>query len=254
MRSDERNGASVLERAFRLLDAFQPSGNELGLAELARRAELPKATAYRLAGQLVSLGALEKIGQSYRLGARLFTLGASMARQRRLREAALPFMEDLYETTHETINLGITDDTEVLIIERIAGRRSSPFGTEIGTRQMMYSSGLGKAILAFSPPELVKFVCESGLNAATPWTARTPDALYRELATILESGVAYDHEEQSLGVASVAAPLIDQGGQARAALAITGPTTRFIPERSAAAVRTAALALTRALKGYPWLE
>ncbi len=113
----------MLERAFSLLEALGSDGTSVGLAELARRAGLPKATAYRLANQLIDLHVLERAGQEYQLGLKLFELGNSVARQRELREAALPFMEDLYEATHETIHLGVLDETEVLYVEKIAGRR-----------------------------------------------------------------------------------------------------------------------------------
>ena len=68
MRSTGRTGTSVLERAFSLLEVVGSDGTSVGLAELARRAGLPKATAYRLANQLVELGALERVGEEYQLG------------------------------------------------------------------------------------------------------------------------------------------------------------------------------------------
>jgi len=95
-----------------------PSGCVLSLSELARRAKLPKATAFRLVNQLVVLGALERNGDGYELGVRLFEFGSMVGRQRRLRDEALPFMEDLYEATHETIHLGALDGLEVLYVEK----------------------------------------------------------------------------------------------------------------------------------------
>ena len=152
MRSTGRTGTSVLERAFSLLEAVGSDGAGVGLAELARRAGLPKATAYRLANQLIELGALERVGEEYQLGLKLFELGSSVARQRELREAALPFMEDLYEATHETIPLGVLDDVEVLYVEKIAGQRGHGVPTTLGTRKPLHCTSLGKAILAYSTP------------------------------------------------------------------------------------------------------
>lgn len=252
MRSDDRNGTSVLGRAFRCLDALYPDGLELGLAELARRAELPKATTYRLAAQLVELGALERSGQRYRLGIRLFEMGSSVVRQRRLRDAALPFMEDLYEATHETIHLGVINDAEVLYIEKISGRRRSPVGTQVGRSQPLYCTALGKAILAFSSEEVVRSVICAPLKRHTPYTIVSQEGLMRDLNEIRANGVAYDREEFSLGIICVAAPLLDRTGKARAALSVTGPITRFNAEQSAAAVQTAARALVRDIAGSPW--
>jgi len=247
MRSTGRNGASVLERAFSLLEVVGSDGSSVGLAELARRAGLPKATAYRLANQLIDLHVLERVGQQYHLGLKLFELGSSVTRQRELREAALPFMEDLYEATHETIHLGVLDGVEVLYAEKIAGRRKCSVQTTLGVRKPLYCTGLGKAILAYSRPQLVESVIRNGLSRITPYTITDPHRLQLELKRAAESGVSYDREEYELGINCVGSPLLNRAGRAWAAISVTGPTTRFRPERMAAAVRTAALGLTRVL-------
>jgi len=234
------------------LRAFEVDGGGLGLTELAERAQLPKATTYRLAAQLVSLGVLDKTRGGYRLGLELFKLGSAVASQRKLREAALPFLEDLYEATHETVHLGVLDGSEVLYLEKIVGRRMSPVTTHLGIRNPLYCTGLGKAILAHSSPELVKSVIRDGLVARTPHTITVPNVLKDELLSIVESGIAFDREEHSLGVNCVAAPVLDGEGRARAAISITGPVSRFRPESGAAAVRTASLTLRRSLRAFSW--
>jgi IclR family transcriptional regulator, acetate operon repressor len=247
MRSTGRTGISVLERAFSLLEVVGSDGTSVGLAELARRAGLPKATAYRLANQLIELHVLERVGQEYQLGLKLFELGSSVARQRELREAALPFMEDLYEATHETIHLGVLDDVEVLYVEKIAGRRKCTVPTTLGTRKPLYCTGLGKAILAYSSPQLLQAVVRNGLARRTRYTITDPHRLELELVRAAETGVTYDREEYELGITCVSSPLLNAAGRAWAAISVTGPTTRFHPERTATAVRTAALGLTRVL-------
>lgn len=247
MRSTGRTGASVLERAFALLEAVGSDGTSVGLAELARRSGLAKATAYRLANQLIQLHVLERVGEEYQLGLKLFQLGSSVARQRELREAALPFMEDLYEATHETIHLGVLDDAEVLYIEKIAGRRGCSVSTTLGTRKPLYCTSLGKAILAYSTPQLLQAVIQNGLLHRTSYTITDPHRLELELTRAAESGVAYDREEYDIGITCVGSPLLNAAGRAWAAISVTGPTTRFRPERAATAVRTAALGLTRVL-------
>ncbi len=247
MRSTGRTGTSVLKRAFCLLEVLGSDGTSVGLAELARRAGLPKATAYRLANQLIDLHVLERAGQEYQLGLKLFELGNSVARQRELREAALPFMEDLYEATHETIHLGVLDDIEVLYVEKIAGRRRCAVPTTLGSRKPLYCTGLGKAILAYSTPQLVEAVIQNGLPRCTRYTITDPHRLELELTRAAETGVAYDREEYELGITCVGSPLLNRAGRAWAAISVTGPATRFHPERTAAAVRTAALGLTRVL-------
>lgn len=249
VRSDERNGHTVLERAFRLLEVFSPQRRCMGLADLARSAELPKATTFRLANQLVELGALERNGSGYCLGMHLFELGSMVPMQRRLRDAALPLMEDLYEATHETVHLAVRDGLRVLYIEKIRGNKSAPTRTEIGTRRPLHCTALGKAILAHSDETLVHKVIGAGLTRFTPYTNTSPQRLFEELDTARREGVAYDREEFQLGVTCVAAAVLGHGHCVEAALSVTGLSDRFHAERQAAAVRTAAFAISRAL-GY----
>lgn len=248
VRFDERNGYTVLHRAFSILAAFQADGQDLTLAELARRTGLPKASVHRLAGQLVDVGALERrVRGTYGLGLRLFELGSVVLRQRRLRETALPLMEDLYEATHETIHLGVRDGHQVLYIEKIPGRHDSSAKTSVGTRKPLHCTALGKAILAYSGPQLLDDVARDGLYQYTSYTITTVGRLQRELDQVGRTGVAFDREEYSLGVSCVASAVRDCDNSALAALSITGPTHAFHPDDNAAAVRTAALTLTRIL-------
>jgi DNA-binding IclR family transcriptional regulator len=249
MRSDQRNGTCVLDRAFRLLEALMPGGASLSLSELARRAHLPKATAFRLANQLVELRALERTGEGYELGLRLFEFGSMVGRQRRLRDAALPLMEDLYEDTHETIHLGAPDALDVLYVEKIVGWRRSSVPTDVGTRKPLYCTGLGKAILSRSDTTLRQAVLAAGLTPHTPRTITSSGQLLRELSKAARDGVAYDWEEFKVGTNCVASPILDANGVATGALSVTGPIGRFNPESAATAVRTAATKLSSMLNG-----
>ncbi|WEH12928.1 IclR family transcriptional regulator [Streptomyces sp. VNUA24] len=242
--TDDRVGTTVLGRAFTLLDVLREEAPGLGLAELARRARLPKATAFRLATQLVELKILERNGLEYRLGQKLFELGAG-TRSQALRAVATPYLEDLYEAVHETVHLAVLNGTEVLYLDKISGRRRPSSTTEVGDRKPLHCTALGKAMLAFSGTELLATVVEQGLERRTRHTIAVPGLLHQQLARVRESGVAYDREEYALGVTCVASPLLDRSGRGRGAISVTGPTSRFHPERVAAAVRTTALGINR---------
>ncbi len=51
-----------------------------------------------------------------------------------LREVALPFMQDLYDATHENVALAIRDGQEVVYIERILGSRAVHMLSRPGSR------------------------------------------------------------------------------------------------------------------------
>lgn len=251
--SDQRNGVSVVDRAFRILAALASDGGGLGLADLSRRTGLPKTTVHRLAAQLVGSRLLERSGERYRLGLAIFEIGSSVLWQSRLREAALPFMADLYESTHETVHLGALSGSEVLYLEKIVGHRTAPVRTPMGIRRPLYCTAMGKVILAFQRNALLEATVSAGLSAHTPFTITTPTALETDLEEVRKTGIAYDRQEMAVGVTCVAGPILNREGQAIAALSVTGAAPHLDFVRVAPAVRVAVLGLTRRLLERPWL-
>ena len=238
--------AGGLDRAATLLDAFDETHRELTLAALVRRSGLPRSTVHRTAERMTRLGWLDKPADRYRIGNRIFEISGLVPVRRELREAVLPFLQDLYAATGVTVQLGVLEGTQVLIVEKITGHRAMPMLSQVGATIPAHCSALGRALLAYSPPEAVDAVLAAGLTPRTSRTITTEVALRRELAAVPDRGWAPDREEGNIGVSCIAAPIFDQFGQVAAALSVTGPTGVVRPERMGAAVRLAAAAASRA--------
>ncbi|TNC24385.1 IclR family transcriptional regulator [Amycolatopsis alkalitolerans] len=238
---------SVLARGLMLLDAFATADSELTLAELAHRTGLPKATAHRLVAELVRWGGLERSGHAYRLGIKLFELGQRAPRRRDLREAALPYLQDLYESTHENIHLAVPDGVSTLFLEKVTGHRSTPILSRVGSRMPMHCTATGKIFLALGPPGYFHQIAAAGLARRTARTIVAPGLLRKELDRAFEQGYGVNREESEVGVAAVAAPVYDARKRLLAAISITGSAERLDLARLAPAVRTAAFALSRSL-------
>jgi DNA-binding IclR family transcriptional regulator len=237
---------TMLERGVHILQSFRPTGQPQTLSAIARHTDLPKSTTHRMVGVLAAQGLLERTDAGFVLGRALFELGELVPIKRRLRETALPFMEDLYEATHETVHLAVRDDLDVLYAEKIRGHAGIDMPSRVGGRLPLSSTGVGKTLLAFSPGSLVEQVVSRPLRRLTEHSLTDPVLLRNELATIRAAGVGYDHEEAALGVSCVAAPVLVRG-EPVAALSVSVPSDQLQPARLAPAVRTAALALGRAL-------
>jgi IclR family acetate operon transcriptional repressor len=249
MRSTEWNEPrdSVLNRAVALLEAFRPDDEAVSISELARRAHLPKTTAHRLLQQLAHHGFVEHQDEGYRLGMRLFELGQRSPRSRDLRQAALPFLGDLRDATHETVHFAVLDGAEVLYLEKLAGHHGPPLASRVGGRLPAHCTGVGKALLAFSAPGVVSALVQTSLARLTPRSIVMPGLLARELNKIRREGVAFEHEESTPGVVCAACPVMGPDGTAVAAISISGWANRLDPAKFAPAVRTAALAVSRHL-------
>ncbi|MDO5628225.1 MAG: IclR family transcriptional regulator, partial [Mobilicoccus sp.] len=217
----ERNAAGVLDRLSAILESFDDSHQRLSLSELARRSGLPKSTTHRLVADLLRLELLEHLDGRLQLGMRIFELGELVPRRRGLVDAAAPFMTDLRSATGQTVHLAVLDDHEVVYLHIVAGTGAKRLPSRVGGRLPCHATGVGKAILAFSPSELVAAVLEAPLAKLSPYTIVRPAVLARELGTIHRSGISLDREESSVGTSCVAAPVLGPDGLALAAISVS---------------------------------
>lgn len=228
---------SVLGRIAIVLESFDEAHVELSLSELTERAMLPKSTVHRIAEQLVALGWLERCTRGYQVGMRLFELGGLARRRARLRDKAMPFMQELSSMTHCAIHLGILDGCEVVYLATIPARGLT-LPTREGGRMPAQSTGLGKAMLAFSDQTVVDAILDHPTDDCGFAPLPLP-ALREELLKIRAIGVAFDREESHRGVACAAAP-IRGAGRPIAAISITGHVEEFNFDRASKLARRAA--------------
>ncbi len=241
-------GTTVLAKAVRVLDALSEVG-VAGVSELSRRTGLPKTSAYRTANELAAVGLVERAGDGYRLAPKLFELGSRVPGRRHLRDAALPFLEDLSQATNQTVHLAVLDGGEVIYVERLVGSRSNEVPSSVAARLPLHCTATGKCLLALGPAEVVAEVLRSPLEPMTERSLTDPNQLLAELETIRVSEVAHEVGEVSDGLRSIAAPIRAHGGRLVGALSATGPIDDFAADHVERVVRLAASALSRRL-GY----
>jgi DNA-binding IclR family transcriptional regulator len=241
---------SVPEKLLGLLDAFSHETSVHSLSELARRTGLPLPTAHRLVGELVRWGGLERGADGrYRVGLRLVEIAALCPRGIGLRDVALPFMEDLYEATHQNVQLAVRDGTDGVYIERIAGRQAVPVLTRVGAHWPLHATGVGLVLLAHAPPDVQEAVLAGPLAAFTPFTVTDPAGLRRALAEVRRTGFALSDRQITDDAFSVGAPVMGPGGSCVAALSIVVPAGDPGRTSWAPAVRAAAIGISRQLTG-----
>jgi DNA-binding IclR family transcriptional regulator len=239
-------GRTVTSKVLAVLDAFARGDAHLTLTELSQATALPTATVHRLAAELVSWGGLERRpDRTYRIGVRLWEIGSLAPQRTGLREIAIPFMEDLYEATHENVQLAVLDGYDALCVEKISGRQSVPIVTRVGGRLPLHATGVGKALLAFASPAFIEEVIDRGLPALTHRTIVQPDELRRCLEEARRAGFAHTRDEMTLGSVSVAAPVFGPHATVVAALSLVVRSHLADIRRLAPPVRTAALGCSR---------
>ncbi|GAA0895493.1 IclR family transcriptional regulator [Pseudonocardia zijingensis] len=244
-------GAGVASRVFAVLSAFDATHRALTLSELTARTGLPRSTAHRLAGELVELGGLDRRGDRYVIGRRLWDVGLLAPVQTELRHAAAPFLQDLYAATHATVHLAERDGTEALYLDRISGHASVPVVSRVGGRLPLFATGVGKVLLAWAPEAVQREVLGS-LHRITPYTITQPHILAAQLDRVRRSGYAQTVEEMSEGACSLAVPVWSAGASESprtvvAGLGLVVPDLRRIRPRIVSALRVASAGITRTL-------
>ena len=245
--SPEGFGPSKLGRALSLLSAFRPGDTELTISELARRTNVPKSTTHRLLGELAAWGLVERTDNGHRLGVRLFELGTLVPLQSRLREAAAPFLADLFEFTHSCVHLAALDGTDAVYVDKLRSLNGPAVPSRPGGRMPAYCTGVGKALLAYSAPITVEQMLRFNLRRRTPHTIVAPGLVMKNLQVVRERGFAVDREESTIGIACVAAPVFSGSREAVAAVSVAAWAHRLDLKRFVPAVQAAAHGITRAL-------
>jgi DNA-binding IclR family transcriptional regulator len=242
-----RAGTSVASRLLALLGAFDPEHRSLTLSELARRADLPLATAHRLVGELASWGALvRRASGDYVVGRRLWDLGLLAPVQSGLRQVASPFLNDIYGATLATVHLAVRDGRQALYLDRLSGHASVPVVSQIGSRLPLHATGVGKVLLAHAPESLQTQVL-AHLDRITPYTITQPGRLRDQLSRVHRDGFAQTSEEMSLGACSVAVPVRSPDHTVVASLGLVVSSLGRDRSRLVAALQVAAHGIGRSI-------
>jgi DNA-binding IclR family transcriptional regulator len=228
-----RSGAQAVERALAVLRGVEADENGTGVTELAQRTGLTVSTTHRLARALTEAGLLVQHPgtERYQLGPALVVLGTKAA-QRLGYQHALPLLEELADTTGESINLGIRTGDEVHVVLDVASRQPLRFDQKSGSRVPMHISAMGKCLLA-AADDIDEQIDQLGdLVRATHRTITDRDQLRAELELVRDRGWALNDEERNPGVRAIAAPVLPPtGGEPLGAIAVQGPTVRLTDDR-----------------------
>lgn len=219
-----------VSRAIEILRCFD-NNEELGVTEISKILGLHKSTAFGLISTLESYQLLEKNGDTgkYRLGIELFRLGTKVNSS--LRSVAIPYLETLLNKYEETVNLVVRDYNFVTYLEKIESPHSMRICTRVGQRLPLYSTAVGKVILASLSDEEIEEVIEaSEIKKYTQNTICNKRELFEYIHRVRKNGYAEDFEELEEGLTCVAAPIINHTGKAIAAISVSGPTSRMNDE------------------------
>ena len=225
----EKSSAHVqsLVRGLAVIRVFDADNPRQTLSEVARRADLTRATARRVLHTLVDLGYVASDGKNFSLRPKILELGYAYLSSMSLPAVVQPHLEKLTEATHESSSIAVLDGSDIAYVARVAKQRIMTVAISVGTRFPAYATSMGRVILAhLTSAELESYLSSTELKHFTPQTITDPEALKTELAHIRDQGWALVDQELEEGLRSIAAPIRDQSGRVVAALNLSASSRR----------------------------
>lgn len=242
-----------LDRGLRVLELFGKEPRAMTLSDVARAADLPRATARRILFTLERAGFVAGDGKLFRMTPRVLVLAAAYLSSSQVVTILQPVLDRVSTEAQEISSLAILDGHEAVFIARGSPARVFSAGIDIGYRLPAYCTSVGRAMLGkFSDDELTQMIDAMDLVPMTPFTVIDKGKLLATIIADREKGYALVDREAEPGFRSIAVPVRRYDGTIVAAINIgvhvdrvppAEMIDRFLPVLTRAAASVASLLL-----------
>ena len=226
--------SSAPEKMLRILDCFALKSGQLSVGEIASLTGMARSTTHRWVAILRDAGLIEqdRNRDAYRLGLRLIHLGNIALNGMDISREARHVVEALTRAGGEKGHLYVFDGNQMIFVTHSSGGRAGRFNsTTVMESSPCYCSGVGKAVLAFQPEEVIERVIAQGLHSYTPTTLIDPDALRADLAAIRKRGYSINNGEMDISERCIGAPVRNPAGRVIAGLSLSSTPRRLTDDR-----------------------
>lgn len=221
--------SSVTWRAVTLLDLVSRSDAGVGVREAARLTGIDRSAVSRLLTQLDEMGWVtqERERGVYRVGPRLFAVGAAVRARDSIWKAAEPILQGVVDQYDETCYLTVRQGERMVFREKVDCSKRIRYVIDLGTTLDLTTGATGRAILSGMTDEEVGAILAAGLVAHTGWTLTDPDAYRRQIAEDRRRGYSVSVRQWIDDGAGVASPFFDASGACAGALTLSCPADRL---------------------------
>lgn len=214
----------TVKRAIDVLVLLKTENKPLTCKEIAQRLDIPLTSAFDIARTLLVEEFIEyanEAAKSYVIGPRCFEVGMAYSNRSSLLAVARPYEEKLMQMSNATSFIAGVYKNKILYLDKIEAPTAVRTSAELGSQADMYSSGLGKSILAAYPENrVVEIFSQSEVIPYTDFTLTTLPALLEDLKKTRERGYAVDNREGNINMYCVAAPIRDHSDHVIAAISV----------------------------------
>jgi DNA-binding IclR family transcriptional regulator len=222
---DNGGGIQVISRAAAILRALADEEAGLSLGQIAVKVGLPRSTVQRIVHALAEEGLLMAASPSGRVRLGMAILALANKSKIDIVEVAHPHLKALSEATGETVDLAVLRDDHLVFLDQVPGSHRLRAVSAVGETFPLHSTANGKASLALLDDGDIRRRLKNRKLTLADGTTRTIDSLLGEIATVRETGIAFDREEHSHGISAVGTAFRDPAGSIFA-ISIPAPTAR----------------------------
>ncbi len=224
-------GRDMVGKALHLLTVLGRHSDGAALTQLARETGYPLSTTHRLLASLIrdDFAELDPVAKRYRLGLRLFQLGARVSASLGYGGVALPVLERLSEVTTEASLLSVRDGMHQLYVHHVEARHQIGVKGDPGALGPLHCTAIGKVLVAFADPATRRSLLdEVPLDRYTDRTTTDRDQLRAEVARVRAKGCAITDGEHEEGIRAIAVPVLGADGVVLAAVGVACPSYRVL--------------------------
>ncbi|MBR0697263.1 IclR family transcriptional regulator C-terminal domain-containing protein [Bradyrhizobium lablabi] len=208
-----------LDRGLRLLQVFGAVTGPATLSDLARAADLPRATARRILFTLAHGGFVSTDGKLFTLTPHVLTLAGSYLRSNQVVSVLQPVLDRIATSAQEISSLALLDGDEVVFVARGSPTRVFSAGLDIGYRLPAFCTSVGRAMLGrLQDDELAARLEAMRREALTPQTLTDPKRLLAAIIADREQGYSLVDREAEPHFRSISVPVRRYDGTIVAAI------------------------------------
>ncbi|UJF16134.1 IclR family transcriptional regulator [Jeotgalibaca sp. MA1X17-3] len=195
---------TVLVKSDVILEYVYGSDEPQGLANISENTGLTKSTTLKILDTLEHIGYVikNKKDRTYSIGFKLMKYSSKEMSQIDLAAKLNQYLEDLHKKFDETVHLGVFKNNHIFTINKFQSSRPVVCSSSaIGETKELYSSGMGKAVLAeLDDNTLLNYINSNEFIPKTEKTIAGTQRLLAELEETRKTGYSVDNEENEEGV------------------------------------------------------
>jgi IclR family pca regulon transcriptional regulator len=208
-----------LDRGLRVLELFGGGQQPMTLSDLAKAADLPRATARRILFTLERAGFVASDGKLFRLTPRVLVLASAYLASNHVVSVLQPALDRLSADAQEISSMAILDGHDAVFIARASPTRVFSSGIDIGYRLPAFCTSVGRVLLSrLSDDELTAALDAMDLAPLTPFTVTDKKRLLQAIQSDRAQDYSLVDREAEPGFRSISVPVRRYDGTIVAAI------------------------------------